>query len=158
MMKLRYQTACVLLSAALLGACAQSKPTTSDASAPAATRVDPSQVGTIAAQTFQNAPNLSQEQKEKLLALVGEISQNAQRIRSEIASQKAQLFQELVKDTSKEKDARAIRKRITKLYNEELALMQGAFEKAQQILGRRGPKDPNLFRPMLEVFGAGMRY
>lgn len=109
--------------------------------------------GTLAtrgANLFVNAPNLTDEQKEKLLKIHGETYQKVAKIRDELTQTKTTLFKSLVNEKTSSKELNILKSKIMKLDKERLNIMLKAFDDVQKIVGKSG-MDENTLKHFIDM-------
>jgi len=98
---------------------------------------------------FQNADNLSDEQKENLIELHTKMQQKMRSLKEEKAKLTAVLFRTLVSPDYQEKEYQRIKKRFLDLSEKKNTLVLQGLEKAQRVLGRRSLEDMKYYRFMI---------
>lgn len=100
--------------------------------APATT---PDAIAERGAQTFINAPGLSDEQKRKIMAIYIRTFNDAISIRNEIGQSKSLLFKMAAHSGFKSKEVENLKNHIVDLDHKRLAIMFKALEDVQAIVG-----------------------
>lgn len=95
----------------------------------------PEAIAERGAQTFINAPNLSDEQKRKIMAIYIRTFNDAISIRNEIGQSKSLLFKMAAQSGFKSKEIEALKNRIVELDQKRLKIMFKALEDVQAIVG-----------------------
>ncbi|MGZ3743959.1 MAG: hypothetical protein ACXWRE_09585 [Pseudobdellovibrionaceae bacterium] len=133
----------LLLSSLLMAACSSApKPTELEKQVKAQPPADtPEQIAQRAAEAFSNAPGLSAEQKQKLLAIYAKTYAEAMGIRTEIGQNKSLLFKLIASTNYKSGDVNQLKKKIIALDQKRLAVMFQALEDVQKVVGYGADKE-----------------
>jgi len=95
----------------------------------------PEAIAERGAQVFINAPNLSDEQKRKIMAIYIRTFNDAITIRNEIGQAKSLLFKLAAQSSFKSKEIESLKNRIVELDQKRLKIMFKALEDVQAIVG-----------------------
>lgn len=95
----------------------------------------PAEIAKRAADTFANAPNLSEDQKARLRAIYLRVSTEAAEIRKEIGQSKSLMFQLVAKKDFKSSDVQRLKSKIVDLDLKRLQIMFKALEEVQAVVG-----------------------
>ncbi len=105
----------------------------------------PEQIADRAAEAFSSAPGLTEEQRQKLMAIYSHTYAESMSIRKEIGQSKSLLFKTISTADYKSSEVKSMKKRITELDQKRLALMFKALEDVQTVVGRGSDKE-NIYR------------
>lgn len=110
--------------------------------------------GEVAAKGYDailKSPQLTEEQKNKFLALHKSMIASTFKIQTEMSKLKGVLFETLTTTPYDAKKAEVLKKRIVKLNNEKMDSMFLAFEEVKRILGYMSPQERReLMRGLME--------
>ncbi len=93
------------------------------------------------AQTFINAPGLSDDQKQKLLGIFVKVYDEAIAIKNDIGKSKSLLFKLVASKDYKSKEVEDLKKRIVALDQKRLRIMFKALADVQEVVGTGEEKE-----------------
>lgn len=103
--------------------------------------MSPDAIAERGAQTFINAPGLSDDQKRKIMAVYIRTFNEAISIRNEIGQSKSLLFKLVATVSYKSKEVESLKARIVALDQKRLQVMFKALEEIQGIVGTGKDKE-----------------
>lgn len=95
----------------------------------------PEQIAQRAAESFANAPGLTEDQKQKLMGIYARTYGEAAAIRTELGQSKSLLFKLIADSKTKSSEVNLLKKKITTLDQKRLALMFQALDEVQAVVG-----------------------
>jgi Spy/CpxP family protein refolding chaperone len=98
---------------------------------------------------IQNSPDLTGEQKEKLIGLSQRMMQEMGELRKEESQLKTVLFKTLVDPKSDDRKIEVIKNKIVKLDKKRTDKMLSALSEAQKILGRKSLADEKVYQTLM---------
>ena len=96
----------------------------------------PQEIAQRAASIFANAPDLTEQQKNKLNEIYTNVYDEAMLIRRDIGQTKSLMYMTLVKSDFRSTEIDSLKKKIVALDKKRLDLMFKALEDVQKIVGR----------------------
>lgn len=101
----------------------------------------PEDIAMRAASIFENAPNLSLEQKSEISKIYNKVYDDSMGIRRDIGQYKSLLYMTLVKENYKSTEVDRITKKIVALDKQRLDIMFKALKDVQKIIGHGADKE-----------------
>ena len=95
----------------------------------------PDQIAARAAETFSSAPGLTEEQRQKVMAIYSHTFAESMNLRKEIGQSKELLFSTVADPNYKSDDIKRLKKRISDLDKKRLAMMFKALDDVQTVVG-----------------------
>lgn len=109
----------------------------------------PEQIAAHAAEIFSTTPGLTNEQRQKLMAIYAQTFSESMSLRKEIGQSKSLLFETIAKVDYKSVEVTRLKKRIADLDKKRLAMMFKSLDQAQDIVGHGIPRE-DVFRHLDE--------
>ena len=95
---------------------------------------------------IQSAPNLSAEQKQKLLGLHQKMAGDMTSLREEESKLKSVLFRSIIEPKFNNKEVERIKSRLISLDQKKMNMMFSALKETKKILGRAAIEDEKIYR------------